>query len=68
MEGDVSRQNSGSTNHKQLFHSGAFNWSCELPFCLQFLAGAAWTRSLQKGNPYKSLASAACHVTLTLLA
>lgn len=65
---DVSRQNSGSTNHKQLFHSRAFDWSCELPFCLQFLAGAAWARSLQKGAPHKSLASAACHLTLILLA
>lgn len=65
---DVSRQNSGSTNHKQLFHSRAFDWSCELPFCLQFLAGATWARSLQQGAPHKSLASAACHLTLILLA
>lgn len=52
---DVSRQNSGSTNHKQLFHRRTFDWSCELPFCLQFLAGLAWARSLQMRTPQKSL-------------
>lgn len=40
-------------------------WNASL---LQFLAGAALGRSLQKGTPHKSLAPAACHQTLILLA